>query len=331
MPTIAVTRIIPEAGLAPLRAAGDLRLWPGDLPPDGQQLAELLRGCDGALTMVTDRIDAALLDAAPGLRVVSTFAVGYDNIDVAAATARGVAVCNTPGVLTESTADAAFSLLLAAARRIPEGIAYVRGGEWLAWSPMVLLGHDIHGATIGIVGMGRIGRAVARRARGFGMRIIYHNRRRDEEAERDLGATYAELDALLREADFVTLHVALNAETRGLIGARELALMGRDTILINAARGPVVDTDALVAALRDGQIAGAALDVTDPEPLPAAHPLVGLPNAIVVPHTASSTIATRDKMAAMAAQNLLAVLGGIAPPSIVNPEVLAGDRRRGAE
>lgn len=324
MPTIAVTRIIPEVGLVPLRAAGDLRVWPDDLPPDPQQLAELLRGCDGALTMVTDRIDAALLDAVPTLRVVSTFAVGYDNIDVAAATARGIAVCNTPGVLTESTADAAFSLLLAAARRIPEGIAYVRGGEWRAWSPMVLLGHDIHGATLGIIGMGRIGRAVARRARGFGMRILYHNRRRDEEAERDLGATYAELDVLLRESDFVTLHVALNAETRGMIGARELRLMGRDTILINAARGPVVDTDTLTDALREGVIAGAALDVTDPEPLPADHPLVGLPNAIVVPHTASSTIATRDKMAAMAAQNLLAVLGGSSPPSIVNPEVLPG-------
>lgn len=324
MPTIAVTRIIPEAGLGPLRAAGDLRVWPDDLPPDPQQLAELLRGCDGALTMVTDRIDAALLDAAPGLRVVSTFAVGYDNIDVAAATARGIAICNTPGVLTESTADAAFSLLLAAARRIPEGIAYVRGGEWKAWSPMVLLGHDIHGATLGIIGMGRIGRAVARRARGFGMRILYHNRRRDEEAERELGATYAALDDLLRESDFVTLHAALNADTRGLIGARELRLMGPDTILINAARGPVVDTDALTDALREGVIAGAALDVTDPEPLPADHPLIGLPNAIVVPHTASSTIATRDKMASMAAQNLLAVLGGSAPPAIVNPEVLPG-------
>ena len=324
MPTIAVTRIIPEAGLEPLRAAGDLRVWPDDLPPDPRQLAELLRGCDGALTMVTDRIDAALLDAAPSLRVVSTFAVGYDNIDVAAATARGIAICNTPGVLTESTADAAFSLLLAAARRIPEGIAYVRGGEWKAWSPMVLLGHDIHGATLGIIGMGRIGRAVARRARGFGMRILYHNRRRDGAAERELGATYAELDDLLRESDFVTLHAALNADTRGLIGARELRLMGPDTILINAARGPVVDTDALTDALREGVIAGAALDVTDPEPLPADHPLIGLPNAIVVPHTASSTIATRDKMASMAAQNLLAVLGGSSPPSIVNPEVLSG-------
>jgi len=323
MPTIAVTRKIPEAGLQPLRAAGELRLWPDDLPPGQQQLAALLNGCDGALTMVTDKIDAALLDAAPSLRVVSTFAVGYDNIDVQAATARGVAICNTPGVLTESTADAAFSLLLAAARRIPEGITYVRDGEWRAWSPMVLLGHDIHGATVGIIGLGRIGQAFARRARGFDMRILYHNRQRNLDAERELGVIYAPLDELLAQSDFVSLHVALNAETKGLIGARELGLMRREAILINAARGPVVDTAALVAALRDGTIGGAALDVTDPEPLPATHPLVGLPNAIIVPHTASSTIATRDKMAAMAARNLLAVLNNEQPASIVNPAVLA--------
>jgi len=322
MPTIAVTRKIPEAGLQPLREAGDLRLWPDDLPPNPQQLAELLHGCAGALTMVNDRIDAALLDAAPSLRVVSTFAVGYDNIDVQAATARGVAICNTPGVLTESTADAAFSLLIAAARRIPEGIAYVREGQWRAWSPMVLLGHDIHGATVGIIGLGRIGQAFARRARGFDMKILYHNRKRNLDAERELGVIYAPLDELLSQSDFVSLHVALNPETKGLIGARELGLMRREAILINAARGPVVDTDALVTALQEGTIGGAALDVTDPEPLPSTHPLVNLPNAIIVPHTASSTIATRDKMASMAARNLLAVLNNEQPASIVNPAVL---------
>ena len=322
MPTIAVTRKIPEAGLQPLREAGDLRLWPGDLPPNPQQLAELLHGCDGALTMVNDKIDAALFDAAPSLRVVSTFAVGYDNIDVQAATSRGIAICNTPGVLTESTADAAFSLLIAAARRIPEGIAYVREGQWRAWSPMVLLGHDIHGATVGIIGMGRIGQAFARRARGFDMKILYHNRARNLEAERELGAIYVPLDELLGQSDFVSLHVALNAETKGLIGARELGLMRREAILINAARGSVVDTAALVTALQEGTIGGAALDVTDPEPLPATHPLVNLPNAIIVPHTASSTIATRDKMASMAAHNLLAILNNEQPASIVNPAVL---------
>ena len=324
MPTVAVTRIIPEAALGPLRAAAEVRLWEDDLPPSPAELAELLRGCDGALTMVTDRIDAALLDAAPSVRVIGTFAVGYDNIDVAAATARGVAICNTPGVLTEATADAAFSLLLAAARRIPEGIGYVRDGEWRAWRPMVLLGRDIHAATLGIIGLGRIGQAVARRARGFDMRVLYHGRERQPEAERELGVEYAPLDELLAASNFVSLHCALNPATRGLIGAREFGIMRPDAILINAARGPVVDTDALVAALRDGQIGGAALDVTDPEPLPANHPLIGLPNAIVVPHTASSTVATRDRMADLAARNILAVLGGTTPPAIVNPEVLAG-------
>lgn len=322
MPIVAVTRIIPEAALGPLRAAAEVRLWPGDLPPSPTELVELLHGCDGALTMVNDRIDAALLDAAPTLRVISTFAVGYDNIDVAAATARGVAICNTPGVLTEATADAAFSLLLAAARRIPEGIAYVRGGEWRAWSPMVLLGRDIHAATLGIIGLGRIGRAVARRARGFDMRVLYHGRERQPDAERELGAIYTPLDELLSTADFVSLHCALTPATRGLIGARELGIMRPNAILINAARGPIVDTAALVAALRAGQIGGAALDVTDPEPLPADHPLVALPNAIVVPHTASSTVATRDRMADLAAHNILAVLGGTPPPAIVNPETL---------
>jgi glyoxylate reductase len=322
MPTVAVTRIIPEAALGPLRAAAEVRLWEDDLPPSPAELAELLRGCDGALTMVTDRIDAALLDAVPGLRVIGTFAVGYDNIDVAAATARGVAICNTPGVLTEATADAAFSLLLAAARRIPEGIAYVRGGEWRAWRPLVLLGQDIHAATLGIVGLGRIGRAVARRARGFEMRVLYHGRERQPDAERELGVEYAPLDELLAAANFVSLHCALTPATRGLIGARAFGIMRPDAILINAARGPVVDTDALMTALRDGQIGGAALDVTDPEPLPVDHPLIGLPNAIVVPHTASSTVATRDRMADLAARNILAVLGGTPPPAIVNPEVL---------
>lgn len=323
MPTVAVTRIIPEAALGPLRAAAEVRLWEDDLPPNPAELAELLRGCAGALTMVTDRIDAALLDAVPGLRVIGTFAVGYDNIDVAAATARGVAICNTPGVLTEATADAAFSLLLAAARRIPEGITYVRAGEWRAWRPMVLLGRDIHAATLGIIGLGRIGQAVARRARGFEMRVLYHGRERQPDAERELGVEYAPLDALLAASNFVSLHCALTPATRGLLGAREFGIMRPDAILINAARGPVVDTDALVAALQGGQIGGAALDVTDPEPLPRDHPLIGLPNAIVVPHTASSTVATRDRMADLAARNILAVLGGTTPPAIVNPEVLA--------
>ena len=323
MPTIAVTRTIPEVGLRLLGAAGEVRLWPDERPPTPSELAEFIHGCDGVLTMITDAITPELLDREPQLRVVSNFAVGYDNINVAAATARGVAVCNTPGVLTEATADAAFALLMAMARRIPEGIEYVKAGEWRYWLPMLLLGQDINGATIGIIGFGRIGQAVARRARGFGMRILYHSRTRRPEAERELGATFASLDELLREANFVTLHLPATPESRHLIGAREFGLMRRDAILINTARGAVVDTDAVVAALREGQIGGAALDVTDPEPLPAGHPLPDLPNAIVVPHTATSTVAVRNKMSEMASRNIVAILRGEEPAAIVNPEVLA--------
>jgi glyoxylate reductase len=324
---IAVTRLIPEAGLDILQeaeAAGEIeiRLWADDLPPSPDKLAELLHGCKGALTLVTDRIDAAVLDREPQLKVVSNFAVGYDNVDVPAATARGVAVCNTPDVLTQTTADFAFALLMAAARRIVEGVDYVRAGKWKTWGPKLLLGRDLWGATLGIVGFGRIGREVARRARGFNMTVLAYDTYRDENAARELGATYRPFDDVLRESDFVTLHVALTPETRHLIGTRELALMKREAILVNAARGPVVDTDALVAALRDGVIGGAALDVTDPEPLPADHPLIHMSNAIVVPHIASASVATRDNMAEMAARNLLAALRGQRPAHIVNPEVL---------
>ncbi|HKG27145.1 MAG TPA: D-glycerate dehydrogenase [Thermomicrobiales bacterium] len=326
---IAVTRRIPEAGLTLLReaeAAGEveIRLWEDELPPSAAEFASLLRGCMGALTLLTDVIDGEVLDREPQLKVVSNFAVGYDNVDVPAATARGVAVCNTPDVLTETTADFAWALLMAAARRVVEGVDYVRAGRWKTWGPTLLLGRDLWGATLGIVGFGRIGREVAKRARGFEMTVLAYDTYQDEQAARDLGATYRPLDDVLRESDFITLHVALTDETRHLIGSRELGLMKREAILVNAARGPVVDTDALVAALREETIGGAALDVTDPEPLPADHPLVSLPNAIVVPHIASATVATRDEMARMAARNLLAGIRGERPPHIVNPEVLSG-------
>lgn len=324
MPTIAVTHKIPEVGLQLLRDAGTVRVWQEDRPLTPAELADLLHGCDGALTMITDAITAAVLDREPQLRVISTYAVGYDNIDVPAATARGVAICNTPGVLTEATADQAFTLLMAMARRIPEAIDYVRAGEWKFWHPMAMLGHDINGATLGIVGFGRIGQAVARRARGFNMRVLYHGRTRQPEAEREFDATYLPLDDLLREADFISLHVPMSAATRHIIGARELGLMKRNAILVNTARGGVIDTDALVAALRAGLIAGAGIDVTDPEPLPVGHPLPELPNAIVTPHVATSTIAVRSRMAEMAARNLLAVLNNERPAAIVNPDVLPG-------
>ena len=322
MATVAVTRVIPEAGLRLLREATEMRLWEDELPPSPEQLAALLSGCDGALTLLTDIIDGEVLDREPRLKVISNFAVGFDNVDVPAATERGVAVCNTPGVLTETTADFAFTLLMAAARRIVEGADYVRAGRWKTWGPTLLLGRDLTGATLGIVGFGRIGREVAKRARGFDMTILIYDEYRDEAAEREYGVTFRPLDDLLRESDFVTLHVVLSDETTGMIGSRELGLMKPEAILVNAARGPVVDTDALTAALQDGTIGGAALDVTDPEPLPANHPLIALPNALVVPHMASASVATRDKMAVLAAQNLLAVLNGEEPPGIVNPEVL---------
>jgi glyoxylate reductase len=300
-----------------------MRLWEGELPPSPSELADLLRGCDGALTLLTDPIDGAVLDREPQLRVVSNFAVGFDNVDVAAATARGVAVCNTPGVLTDATADATWSLLMAASRRIVEGVDYVRAGKWKTWGPTLLLGQQVTGATLGIVGFGRIGREVAKRARGFDMDVVIYDTYRDEAAEQELGVRYMPLDELLSSSDFVTLHVALTAETRHLIGRRELGMMKPTAVLVNAARGPVVDTDALAWALEDGQIFAAGLDVTDPEPLSADHPLVGMPNCTIVPHTASATVQTRDAMATLAARNLLAVLNGETPPACVNPEVLS--------
>ena len=318
--TVAVTRQIPDAGLQLLSEATVVNLWEKDLPPSESELDTLLQGCDGAITLLTDRIDGTVLDRHPRLRVVSNFAVGYDNIDVPAASERGVLVCNTPDVLTNATADHTWALLLAAARRIPESIAYVREGKWQTWGPLLLLGREVSGATIGIVGLGRIGKEVAKRARGFGMRILAFDPFEDMEFAREHEVSYVPLEDLLTESDFVTLHVALTPETRHLIGADEFQRMKVTSILINASRGPVVDTTALVEALRGGEILGAALDVTDPEPLPADHPLVNMPNCIVVPHTASATVQTRNRMAELAAQNLLAGLKGEHPPAAVNAD-----------
>jgi lactate dehydrogenase-like 2-hydroxyacid dehydrogenase len=255
--------------------------------------------------MLTDRVDAELLDAAPRLRAISTMAVGTDNIDLAEAARRGVPVGHTPDVLTDTTADLALGLMIAAARRLPEAERAVRAGEWGPWHPAWLLGRDLHGATVGIVGMGRIGRAVARRLEGFAVRVL--DSRRDG------------LDRLLDESDFVSLHCPLTDATRGLIDAVALRRMRREAILVNTARGPIVDTGALAAALSEGEIAGAALDVTDPEPLPADHPLLSAPNLIVLPHVGSATHATREAMAGLAADNLLAALSGEPMPSPVSP------------
>ena len=322
-PRVLVTRVIPDDGLDRIRDACDVDLWEDELPPPRDELLRRVAGVDGLLSLLTDRVDDELLDAAgPQLKVVSNFAVGFDNIDVDACTRRGIPAGNTPGVLTETTADLAFALLMAAARRIPESVDYVRAGRWKTWGPMLLMGVDIHGATLGIVGFGRIGREVARRGRGFGMNVIYHDvHPADPDDEAELGARRVEMDELLRESDFVSLHVNLTDGTHHLIDADALDSMKSTAVLVNTSRGPVVDPDALVRALRDERIFAAGLDVTDPEPLPADHPLVTLPNCVVVPHIASASRVTRGMMAAMAAANLLAGLRGERLPTPVNPEV----------
>jgi glyoxylate reductase len=278
-----------------------------------------VEGCDGILTLLTDRVDAELLQrAGPRLRVVSNYAVGYDNVDLAACAARDVAVGNTPGVLTETTADLAFSLLAAAARRVAEGDRYVRAGRWRTWGPLLLLGPDIHGATLGIIGFGRIGRAMARRAAGFGMVVHYWSRSRlpaDEEAR--LGVEWRGLEDLLATSDFVSIHASLNEASRLLIDARALARMKPTAILVNTARGPIVDQAALADALRDGRLAGAALDVTDPEPIAPDDPLLSLERCLVVPHIGSASPSTRGRMAEMAAANLLAGVRGEPLPNAV--------------
>ena len=320
-PNVFVSRIIPEDGLAAIRAACELDLWDGDLPPPREELLHRVAGCDGVLTLLTDRVDDEFLDAAGRkLRVVSNYAVGFDNIDVAACARRGVAVGNTPGALTETTADLAWALLMAAARRLPEGDRYVRAGNWKTWGPLLLLGHDVHGATIGIVGFGRIGQAVARRAQGFGMEILYHDvQPLPADVTGPLSATYLPLEELLPRCDFVSLHVNLSPATRHLINAETLAWMKPTAVLVNTSRGPVVDQVALASALRNGGIAAAGLDVTDPEPIPMDDPLVGLDNCLIVPHIASASHATRRKMAEMAAANLIAGVRGEPLPTEVPP------------
>jgi glyoxylate reductase len=299
MARVFVTRVLGFDALDRLRAAHEVDEWPGDMPPGPDELRAGVASADGLLSLVTDRIDAAVLDAAPRLRAIANMAVGTDNIDLEAAAARGIPVGNTPDVLTDATADLAFALLLALARRIVPGAAMVREGAWRTWEPAKDLGADLAGATLGIIGWGRIGQAVARRAEGFGMDVVHSSR-----------SSGVPLDELLAHADFVSVHTPLTDATRHLIDARALAAMKPTALLVNTARGGVVDQDALRAALQAGEIAGAALDVTEPEPLPADHPLLDAPNLLVVPHVGSATVRTRGKMAAMAVDNLLAALDG---------------------
>lgn len=319
MAKVFVTRILPGRAIDLLREAGhDVDLWDHELPPPPDVLAERLSTADAALTLLTDRIDASLLASCTDLKVIANMAVGYDNVDPAEAANAGVWLTNTPGVLAETTADLAFALLLAAARRVVESDRDTRAGGWRTWSPTGFLGHDVHGATLGIVGLGEIGEAVARRARGFSMRLLYTNRSPRPEAERELGAERRPLDQLLADSDFVSIHVPLTAETRHMFGEAQFRLMKPTAIFVNTARGGVVDQDALVAALREGFIAGAGLDVTDPEPLPLSHPLFALPNVVITPHIASASVTTRSRMAEMAARNIIAVLAAEEPPNPVN-------------
>jgi len=322
LPKVFLTRLIPEEGLTLVQSLVDLDIWPGELPPSREALLERVRGIDGLLCLLTDPIDAAVMDAAgEGLRVISQMAVGFDNIDVTAATARRIPVGNTPGVLTEATADFTWALLLAAARRVVEADAYTRAGRWKTWGPKLLLGANVSGATLGIVGFGRIGQAVAMRARGFDMRLVYFDRQRKPDLEHALDVEYAAFEALLAESDFVSIHTTYSESTHHLFSDAEFDRMQPGAILINTARGPIVDREALYRALMTGKIAAAALDVTEPEPIDPSDPLLALENLIITPHIASASRSSRGRMAQMAAHNLLAGLRGERLPNCVNPEV----------
>jgi glyoxylate reductase len=325
-PKVYVTRIIPAAGLHLIEEFADTRVWDEQLPPSREVILTEAEDADGIVSLLTDRIDGELLDACPRLRVVSNMAVGFDNINLADASERVVLAGNTPVVLTETTADFAFALLMAAARRIVEGADYVRAGQWKTWGPMLLLGLDVHHATLGLVGLGRIGAEMAKRARGFDMQVMYYDVVRRADLESALGLEYAPLDMVLANADFVSIHTPLAPETHRLMNRDRFEQMKPSAILINTSRGPVVDTDALVEALQTGEIRGAALDVTDPEPLPVDHPLLAMPNCLVVPHIASASDATRAKMAEIAAQNLIAGLKGEPLPCGLNNEVVGNGR-----
>jgi len=318
-----VTRKILEEGLNMLRERYDVEVSDYDGVIPREMLLKKVKGADALLSLLTDNIDAEVMDAAgPNLKIIANYAVGYNNIDVEEATKRGIMVTNTPGVLTETTADFAWTLLMAIARRIVEADKFVREGKFRGWEPMLLLGTDVFGATLGIVGFGRIGQAMARRALGFNMRVLYYdNSRVDEQLEKELKATFVDLPTLLKESDFVTLHVPLTKQTHHLIGEKELKMMKKDAYLINTARGPVVDEKALVKALKEGWIKGAALDVFENEP-EIEPELLKLDNVVLAPHIASASYATRSKMSVMVAENIIKALNGEVPPNLVNPEVL---------
>ncbi len=322
-----VTRELPSAALDLLAESVTVRVWRGELPPPPDVLLTEAADADALLTLLTDRIDAAVMAAAPRLRVISNMAAGYDNIDVEEASRRGILVTNTPGILTKTTADFAFALVLAAARRVVEADRYTRQGRWKTWGPQMLLGQDVHDATLGVVGLGGVGLEVAKRGRGFGMRVLYCDSTRKPKEERRYGLAYVEMEQLLAESDFISLHVPLTPETHHLVGERELSLMKPTAVLINTARGAAVDQQALWRFLKERRIAAAAIDVSEEEPIAPDDPLLGLDNIIITPHIASASVATRLAMAKMAVDNLLTALRGQVPPQCVNREAVHRWRR----
>jgi len=325
MAKIFITRRLPEEGLRLLKEH-ELEIYEGDAPPSKEEIIEGVKDKDALICLLTDKIDAEVMDSAPNLKIIANYAVGIDNIDVEEATKRGILVTNTPGVLTETVADLAWALLMAIARRIVEGDKFMKEGKFKGWAPLLMLGSDVYGKTIGIIGAGRIGSAVARRAKGFNMRILYYSRKRNEKLEEECNAKYVDLETLLKEADFVSLHTPLTEETYHMIGEKGLKMMKPTAYLINTARGKCVDENALVKALKEGWIKGAALDVFENEP--AIHPeLKKLDNVVLTPHIGSASYETRSKMAVMVAKNVIAALEGKLPPNCVNPEAYGKSER----
>jgi glyoxylate reductase len=326
-PKVFVTRVIPEAGLSKVREFCQADIWTEPLPPPADVLRQRVADCEGLLSLLTERIDGPFMDAAPRLKVVSNYAVGFNNIDVPAATERGIAVGNTPGVLTDATADMAFALLISAARRIVESQHYAASGRWKTWEPLGHIGQDLIGRSLGVVGMGRIGLALAKRCHaGWGMRVLYHDPRVNAQAEKELSARHVDLDTLLAESDFISVHTDLNDTTRGMFNAPAFRKMKPTVVFVNTSRGPLVVEADLAQALRDGVIFAAGLDVTDPEPPKPDNPLLSLANCIVAPHIASGTVTSRNAMAEIAADNLIAGLKGEPLRAWVNPDV--ADKRR---
>jgi glyoxylate reductase len=321
-PKIYITRRIPESGIKLLQESCDVEIWDSDDVVPRDVFLKAVADKDAVLCLLTEKIDAETMDVAKSVKIFANMAVGFDNIDVEECTKRGVMASNTPGVLTGTTADFAFTLLMSAARRIREGHEFVQAGKWETWGPLLLMGQDIHHATLGLIGLGRIGTEMARRGQGFSMRVLYNDVVRREDLEQELGLEYADFDTVLQESDFVSMHVPYMPATHHLISTEQLAMMKQTAVLINTARGPIVDPQALYTALKSGEIWAAGLDVTDPEPIPMDDPLLTLDNCLIAPHIASASFNTRSDMSELAANNILAALSGERPPTILNPDVL---------